>query len=127
MFFSLKKNDRHRDVKKGQPRERVERQYDVKEVLPRLHVVLQEPIYAIQKEVIYTSANQTFPAYANDLNMTNTYASVNSLGRYGQGSHYSGIRAPQNSLMGPTVPPPTQVYIETDTSSVGSDTDHYSD
>ena len=111
-FFCHILNDRHQEVEEGPPRK---------------HLVLQKPKYSIQNDLIYTSANQAYPSYADDLSISNKYANMNSritssaLSPYGHRPHYSGIIPAHDSLTGPTVPPPTQEYLETETSTEGSD------
>lgn len=108
IFFCHILNDRHQEVEEGPPRK---------------HLVLQKSIDSIQNDLIYTSANQAYPSYADDLSISNTYANMNSripssaLSPYG----YSSIIPAHDSLTGPTVPPPIQEYLETETSTEGSD------
>ena len=94
---------------------------------------LNNTTQAAGSEVIYASVDQTYSAKADDLTIKNTCANIKNripsptLGHYGHGTHYSGITPGHDSLMGPTVPPPNQVFTETEKSSDGSDTDYDSD
>lgn len=106
IFFCHILNDRHQEVEEGPPRK---------------HLELQKPIYSVQNDLIYTSANQAYPSYAN----MNSRILSSALSPYGHGPHYSGIMPAHDSLTGPTVPPPIQEYLDTETSTEGSE--YYSD
>lgn len=112
--------------KKKSPKENAETHSEAEKGPPNQHFVLKNPVVTLLKEVIYPSADQTFPALADNLTTNTCVGRENhiqspSLDHYRQESHYSGITVAPDSLVGPTVLPPTQVLLKKETFSDGSD------
>ncbi|XP_022786153.1 uncharacterized protein LOC111326423 [Stylophora pistillata] len=113
--------------KKKSPKENAETHSEAEKGQPSRHFVLKNPVVTLLKEVIYPSADQTFPASADNLTTNTCVGRENhiqspSLDHYRQESHYSGIAVAPDSLVGPTVLPPTQEKKKT--SSDGSDANY---
>lgn len=87
------------------------------------HVVFEDPIYTVQDQVFYPSAD---PIYDIEP-LTSSHPRSSSLGTYEDFSMYDtddDEMSPCESFLGPTVPPPAPGLEQT---SSESDLDYFSD